>query len=180
MTIFELNNFALFDSQSVRCGRVKSPLFIINTHASQIRAVMQILDVTNINAALCIDGPNFLEVPIDDPDDIFSTPVPPWNYGTKGLTTNSPLQREIARKNAIKRNENQKGANNRNAKTWRVVYTDGRELIVKGLQAWAVENGYSRAGIKNIAYGKWKRYRDLVTVEEVTTKPATDASGASY
>ena len=96
------------------------------------------------------------------------------------MTTNSPLQREIARKNALKRNENQQGSNNRNAKTWRVVYNDGRELIVRGLQAWAVENGYSRAGIKNIAYGKWKRYRDLVTVEEVATKPANDPSSTSY
>jgi hypothetical protein len=134
---------------------------------------MQILDVTNINAALYIDGPNFLEVPIDDPADIFSTSVPPWNAGTKGLTTNSPLQREIARKNALKRNENQRGGNNRNAKTWRVVYDDGREMIVKGLQSWAVENGYSRSGIKNIAYGKWKRYKDLVTVEELSTTSAT-------
>jgi hypothetical protein len=34
--------------------------------------------------------------------------------------------------------------------------------------------------IKNIAYGKWKRYRDLVTVEEVATKPANDPSSTSY
>jgi hypothetical protein len=134
---------------------------------------MQILDVTNINASLCIDGPNFLEVLIDDLDDIFSTPVPPWNYGTKGLTTNSPLQRELARKNAIKRNKTYKGGNNPRAKTWRIVYDDGRELIIKGLQSWAVDSGYSRTGIKNIAYGKWKRYKDLVTVEELSTIPAT-------
>jgi hypothetical protein len=133
---------------------------------------MQILDVRSINAALCIDGPDFIEVHVDDPTDFLQTPVLPWNYGTKGLTTNSPLQREIARKNSLKRNENQKGANNRNAKTWRVVYNNGKELIVKGLQAWAVENGYSRSGIKNIAYGKWKRYKDLVTVEKLSTNIA--------
>jgi hypothetical protein len=139
---------------------------------------MQVLDVTNINAALCIDGPNIIVDNLNNYEP--RNNVPSWNAGTKGLTINSPLQREIAKKNAIKRNENQQGANNRNAKTWRIVYDDGREIIIGGLQRWAVENGYSRAGIKNIAYGKWKRYRDLVTVEEVSTKPPIDPSHTSY
>jgi hypothetical protein len=80
---------------------------------------------------------------------------------------NSDWQKQLARKNALKRNENYKGGNNPRAKTWRIVYNDGREIIIKALQRWAVDNGYSRAGIKNIAYGKWKTYKDLVTVEEV-------------
>jgi hypothetical protein len=50
---------------------------------------MQILDVTNINAALCIDGPDFIEVPIDDPTDFFQTPAPPWNKGRTGWMKHS-------------------------------------------------------------------------------------------
>lgn len=48
------------------------------------------------------------------------------------------------------------------------MYDDGREIIIKALQRWAVDNGYSTSGIKNIAYGKWKTYKDIVTVEEVS------------
>ena len=112
-------------------------------------------DVRALNAVLNMDGADNILIEDLDPSEIL----------TVGL--NSDYQREIARENALKRNANQKGANNRNAKTWRIVYNDGREIIIGGLQRWAVDNGYSRSGIKNIAYGKWKTYRDLVAVEEV-------------
>ena len=59
------------------------------------------------------------------------------------------------------------GGNNPRAKTWKIVYEDGREIIVKALQRWADNNGYSRSGVKNLAYGKWNRYRDLVAIVEV-------------
>ena len=89
-----------------------------------------------------------------------------WNKGG----TIPDHQKESNRQMMLKRYANGlnvKGANNPRAKTWHIVYDDGREIIVTGLQPWAVANGYSTTGIKNIAYGKWKRYRDLVTVEEV-------------
>ena len=72
-----------------KVGGLKSPLFSINNSAVNLRAVMQILDVTNINAALCIDGPNFLEVPIDNEQDFFQTSAPPWHKGTTGLIQHS-------------------------------------------------------------------------------------------
>ena len=62
---------------------------------------------------------------------------------------------------------NVSGANNPRAKTWRIVYNNGEEIIVGGLQRWALDNGYSASGIKNIAYGKWKTYKDLVAVEKI-------------
>ena len=89
-----------------------------------------------------------------------------WNKGG----TIPDHQKESNRQVMLKRYANgfsQSGANNSRAKTWRIVYDDGREITVTGLQPWAVANGYSTTGIKNIAYGKWKRYRDLVTVQEV-------------
>jgi hypothetical protein len=97
--------------------------------------------------------------------------VPSWNKGG----TIPEYQKEINRQMMKKRYENGynvSGANNPRAKTWKIVYNDGREIVVCGLQRWAVDNGYSTSGIKNIAYGKWKTYKDLVTVEEVVQQVA--------
>jgi hypothetical protein len=98
--------------------------------------------------------------------------VSPWNKGKKG--TCSPQQIDGNRQMMKERYKNGYdvcGANNPRAKTWRIVYNNGEEIIVGGLQRWAVDNGYSTSGIKNIAYGKWKTYKDLVVVEEVAHKP---------
>lgn len=115
-----------------------------------------------------LEGLKSFDPGVPDPSEFVR--VGSWNTGTKGLTTCPDHQKEINRKVMLKRYANgysNSGGNNPRAKTWRIVYEDGREIIVRGLQRWAIDNGYSRAGIKNIAYGKWKRYRDLVTVEEV-------------
>ena len=94
----------------------------------------------------------------------------PWNKGKKG--TCSPQQIEgnrLMMKERYKNGHDVSGANNPRAKTWRIVYDDGKEIVVGGLQRWAIDNGYSTSGIKNIAYGKWKKYRDLVSVENIET-----------
>ena len=132
---------------------------------------MERINVRSLNECFCIIGDDWINVS-NDSYTVIKT-VPSWNVGTKGLTTNSSLQKKIAKKNALKRNENYKGANNPRAKTWRIVYSDGREIVIEALQRWAIENGYSTSGIKNIAYGKWKKYKDLVTVEEVAQDPFT-------
>ena len=90
----------------------------------------------------------------------------PWNKGG----TIPDHQKEINRQMMLERyanGYNHSGGNNPRAKTWRIVYADGRETVVAGLQPWAVANGYSTSGIKKIAYGHWKRYRDIVAVEKV-------------
>ena len=122
--------------------------------------------VGTLNTLFNVDGSDWIDIDSNQCTK-FTYAMKPWNYKTKGLTTNSDLQKEIARQNAIIRNQNYKGENNPRAKTWRIVYNDGREIIVRALQKWAVDNGYSTSGIKSIAYGKWKTYKDLVTVEEV-------------
>jgi hypothetical protein len=126
---------------------------------------MNKINVQSLNEYFNVCGDDFIW--IDDTSISTNWNNIPWNTGTKGLTTNSPLQRQIARENTLKRNEKYKGENNPRAKTWRIVYTDGKEIVVKALQRWAVDNGYSASGIKNIAYGKWKTYKDLVRVEEI-------------
>ena len=116
-----------------------------------------------------LEGLRTFECPEPDPSEFIR--IGAWNSGTKGLTTCPEHQKEINRKVALERHAtgslNVKGANNGRAKTWRIVYEDGREIVVGGLQRWAIDNGYSASGIKKIAYGHWKRYRDLVTVELV-------------
>ena len=137
------------------------------------------INVQALNACLGIDGPDWMEMDDDISDELLTVWETPTTF-KKGHTVNngrptSLLQKKKARENALKRNANQKGANNRNAKTWRIVYENGREIIIGGLQQWAKENGYNRAGLRNLHTNKWKRYRDLVTVEEVATEVATVA-----
>lgn len=89
----------------------------------------------------------------------------PWNKGKKG--TCPPHQKEIQRKMSIERNKQYKGENNPRAKTWKITYDDGRVEIVKALQPWRIEKGYNKLGLRKLQLKKWKRYKDLVAVEEV-------------
>lgn len=129
---------------------------------------MNKLSVQSLNECFNVDGPNWI---YDDSNTIpTGWNASPWNKGTKGLTSCPDHQKEINRQMMLNRYKNGldvKGANNPRAKTWRVVYNDGREIIIKALQRWAVDNGYSTSGIKKIAYGHWKTYRDIVKVEEI-------------
>jgi hypothetical protein len=133
------------------------------------------LNVKTLNECLGIDGPVWVE---DKPDNcVEGIPCQPPTAFKQGHQTNkgrptSDLQKIKARENALKRNKNQKGSNNRNAKTWLIMYEDGTELIIKSIHDWAQKQGYSKAGIYNLRTKKWKKYRDLVTVEEVAQTPS--------
>ena len=75
---------------------------------------MERINVRSLNECFGIIGDDWINVS-DDSYTVIET-VPSWNAGTKGLTTNSLLQKKIAKKNALKRNENYKGVNNPRAK----------------------------------------------------------------
>jgi hypothetical protein len=81
---------------------------------------------------------------------------------------NSEWQRQNARENALKRNATYKGANNPRAKTWKITYEDGKVEIVKALQPWRIEKGYNKLGLRKLQLKEWKKYKDLVAVEEVS------------
>jgi hypothetical protein len=92
--------------------------------------------------------------------------VPPWNKGG----TIPEHQKQINRQIMKKRYENGydvSGENNPRAKSWEITFDTGEVKIIKGLQSWALNNGYSTSGIKNIAYGKWKRYKNIVKCERI-------------
>jgi hypothetical protein len=95
--------------------------------------------------------------------------VSPWNKGKKG--TCPPHQVEIQRKMAIERNKQYKGENNPRAKTWKITYQDDRVEIVKALQPWRIEKGYNKLGLRKLQLKEWKKYRDLVAVEELSQAP---------
>jgi hypothetical protein len=90
----------------------------------------------------------------------------PWNKGG----TIPDHQKQSNRQMLLDRYANGldvSGANNPRAKTWRIVYEDGREITIKSIHDWAKREGYSKSGIRNLRIGKWKKHHDLVTVEEV-------------
>lgn len=102
----------------------------------------------------------------------------PWNKGKTGVCPEH--QKEMNRKMMNDRYSNGfsvKGENNPRAKIWKITFKDGTIKIIKGLQSWADVNGYSRAGVKNVAYGKWKRYMDIVSIEQVSHYPSQRAMG---
>lgn len=94
-----------------------------------------------------------------------------WEPLPDNYSFNSEYQRQLARENALKRNANQWGGNNRNAGTWQVTYKDGRIVVIKALQRWATDNGYSVSGVKNLAYKKWKQYRDIQSIDRLLVTP---------
>ena len=120
-----------------------------------------------------IDLRNF-ECDEPDPGEFITTGS--WNSGTKGLTTCPQHQKESNRKCMLERYANgfsNSGANNGRAKTWKITYENGRVEIVKGLQPWRIKNGYNKLGLRKLQLKEWKRYKDLVAVEEVAQEAST-------
>ena len=89
----------------------------------------------------------------------------------KGHSNHTPEQLVKASENALKRNSNQKGENNRNAKTYDITFASGKKIRVKSITTWAKNNGYSKAGLRNIRLRLWKYYKDIVAVVEVSQPP---------
>jgi len=137
------------------------------------------MDCRKLNEVFNIEGPNFIEedescyIPFQE-DSTWND----WVLFQKGHTTNkgrptSALQKEKARENALKRNANQKGANNRNSKTWQIEYIDGRIEIVKSIHSWIVGKNYSKAGIYKMRVGKFKKYKDIKSISIIVSNPET-------
>ncbi len=61
------------------------------------------------------------------------------------------------------------GEKNPRAKTWKIIFDDGRYEVVKSLQTWAMENGYKPTSIRNLYNGNGvKTHKDIVAVEELS------------
>ena len=109
-----------------------------------------------LNSAFGIDGPQYIPEGEFEVLDEYDPHV-----------NNSPYQRQLASEHCKKLNENQGGTNNRNAKTWRVTFDDGREEIIQAIYHWGKTHGYKRSGICNLHSGKVKSYMDMVSIVQV-------------
>lgn len=65
----------------------------------------------------------------------------------------------------------QKGEKNNAVKTWRIVFIDGRELIIKDLHNWVKRNGYSKPSVWYVYKKKFARAKDIIFVQVVDGTP---------
>ena len=133
---------------------------------------MNKVSVQSLNECFNVSGEDFIWIDDDCWEPIEDGWKGDWCYFQKGHKINvgrstSELQKQRARENAIKRNVNQRGANNRNAKKWLIVYQDGRTITVKSIHSWARDNGYSKSGIRNLYKNKWNRYKDIASITQL-------------
>ena len=60
------------------------------------------------------------------------------------------------------------GDKNPRAKTWKIIFNDGRCEVIKSLQTWAIQNGYNPNSIRNLYNGSGlKVYKNIVSVQEL-------------
>ena len=83
----------------------------------------------------------------------------------------SPLQQQKARENAIKRNINQGGVNNRNVSHYRLTYKDGTQTEITWLRRYCQETGLVRARLYEVARGERDQYKGIVAVEKLAQPP---------
>lgn len=59
------------------------------------------------------------------------------------------------------------GKDNGMSKTWKITFSDGRQIVRNGLTLWAKENGYDSGAIYRVASKIAGRHKDIVAVVEV-------------
>jgi len=116
---------------------------------------MKEIYVGGLNSAFGLEGPEYI-------------PEGEWEEVPNSYVNNSPEQREAARQHCYTLDN--RGGKNGRAKTWQITYKDGRVVVIKALQRWAMDNGYSASGVKNLAYGKWRYYRDIQEIKLLTSE----------
>jgi len=60
---------------------------------------------------------------------------------------------------------------------WKLTFVNGNEIIILNLNKWSRENGYNCSNIRQIAFGKRNRHKDIVSVVKLSQgNLKTDAS----
>jgi hypothetical protein len=71
------------------------------------------------------------------------------------------------------------GEKNPRAKTWKIVFDDGKYEIIKSLNTWAKENGYKPTSVRNLYNGRGvKKYKNIVSVQELAQGCSKCSRGA--
>ena len=54
---------------------------------------------------------------------------------------------------------------------YKITFTDGRELVITNMKQWCRDNKYHSSTMFSVSKGKRQNYRDIKTVEKLTTTP---------
>jgi len=74
----------------------------------------------------------------------------------------------FGKKHSLKVREKMSGKNHPKSILWKITFDDGRVIEQCGLTTWAQKNGYVCSSIRKVAYGKFKKYKDIVSVEKLS------------
>lgn len=157
-----------------------APLFIINNNAVNLRAVMQLLDVRGLNTFFSIDGPDFI---VENQNNFYNTSIHiPINLGiphtdeTKRKISeanrgkSSPFKGKTFSQQSIEKMRQtlkgrRVGENNSRAKTYKITFDDGKTVIIKSIETWALENGYKPTSLRNLYNGRNKsKHKNIISV----------------
>ena len=145
---------------------------------------MQELNVEGLNKTFGIDGPSVIILNESDYTEI-TTPGPmpeaikqaisqskmgstPWMKGKK--------HRPDSIAQMVANLPDRKGSNNPRSSTWRIEFEDGRVVVTKSLQTWAVDNGYPPTSVRNLYNGRGvKNYKGMVKVEKLNNTQDQEA-----
>ena len=77
----------------------------------------------------------------------------------------------IANKNKVISQETREkltGENNSTSMWWKITFENGNEFITCGFYRWANENGYDPSHIHKVYKGKYKKHKDIISVEKIS------------
>jgi len=73
----------------------------------------------------------------------------------------------FGKKHSLEIRQKMSGENHSRSMWWKITFADGNVIEQCGLTNWSKENGYSQGAIYKVAYGKKKKYKDIVAVEKL-------------
>jgi len=59
------------------------------------------------------------------------------------------------------------GENNATSIWWKITFSDGNKIVICGFYKWAKENGYDPSHIHKVYRGKYKKHKNIVSVEKI-------------
>jgi hypothetical protein len=91
-----------------------------------------------------------------------------WNKGQTGTCPEHQIEANRASMQArYTSGLRMDGEHNPRAKRWRLTFVDGRVIEFSALQSWCTEHGYNRRAMRLLLNGKWKRYRDIQSIQTI-------------
>ena len=79
------------------------------------------------------------------------------------MKANNPAKRQEVRAKLSKAAKKQ---TNR-AKSYNITLANGEVRHITNLAKWCRDNGYNKAGCRNLLTGAWKKYKDLVSIQPI-------------